>query len=247
MQLIHQIQNNSNLIEIIDWLEWEMKIPKCLYYVGAILCSFNASANTLNSPQEMQSAYTNDEIILQRVADALEKGEYSRAFTTLKPLADRGNTFAQFGIAGMYETGAGIPQNDTKAMEYYLKSANGGFSVAQFTVGRSLALNNGDFTSAAKWYKKAAEQDFAEAQLQLGSLYLLGWGVEKDEQQAFKWYKAAAIQNLPQAQYQVGVAYVMGSGVRSDAKQAIYWLNKACVNNVQNACKAIDLMSQGAK
>ena len=58
-----------------------------------------------------------------------------------------------------------------------------------------------------KWLRKAAAQDFANAQLNLGNCYLKGQGVEKDVTEAMKWYRKAAEQNVPEAQYNLGVGY----------------------------------------
>lgn len=192
-------------------------------------------------------ANTNNEAKLLQVAEALKRGEYSKAFKILKPLADNGDPLASYGLAGMYETGAGIPQNDVKAREYYTKAANGGLPEAQLVVGKMFALNDGNYSAAAKWYQKAADQDDADAQYHLGALYLIGLGVAQDNKQAFKWYKEAAIQNHPQAQHQVGAAYIAGIGVQEDSKKGIYWMNKACANQVKKACETLDLIRNGSK
>ena len=114
-------------------------------------------------------------------------------------------------------------------------------------MGKQAVENNMDFTTAAKWYRKSAEQDYAPAQYQMGILYSFGWGVEQDYKQAFKWLKEAAIQNYPHAQYQVGAAYTIGQGVKEDRRQALYWFDKACANNIQDACKASNLIRNGSK
>lgn len=47
---------------------------------------------------------------------------------------------------------------------------------------------------AAKWYKKSAEQGYAEAQFSIGNFYRHGIGVEKDIDEAIKWLKKGADQ-----------------------------------------------------
>ena len=47
-------------------------------------------------------------------------------------------------------------------------------------------------TEAVQWYRRAAEQGNANAQLNLGSMYEYGTGVERDFIQAQKWYNLAA-------------------------------------------------------
>ncbi len=53
---------------------------------------------------------------------------------------------------------------------------------------------------AVKWYRKAAEQEYARAQSGLGYMYSNGRGVEKDEVEAVKWYRKAAEQDYAMAQ-----------------------------------------------
>ena len=42
---------------------------------------------------------------------------------------------------------------------------------------------------AAKWFEKAAAQDFPRAQQLLGECYENGYGVERDEERAFRLYQ----------------------------------------------------------
>ncbi|MFN7098504.1 MAG: tetratricopeptide repeat protein, partial [Gammaproteobacteria bacterium] len=51
-----------------------------------------------------------------------------------------------------------------------------------------------DYGEAARWYRKSAEQGFAQAQHSLGWMYENGHGVEKDEAKAVKWYRKSAEQ-----------------------------------------------------
>ena len=49
-----------------------------------------------------------------------------------------------------------------------------------------------DYLEAMKWYKLAAEQGDASAQVFLGHMCEKGLGVSPNDQEAFKWYKLAA-------------------------------------------------------
>jgi TPR repeat protein len=48
-----------------------------------------------------------------------------------------------------------------------------------------------DYSEAAKWVQKAAEQGYARAQIDLGHLYEQGKGVPLDYVSAYAWYKLA--------------------------------------------------------
>ena len=51
-----------------------------------------------------------------------------------------------------------------------------------------------DEQQAVAWYRKAAEQGLAWAQLNLGDMYAAGQGVPKDEQIAYFWFLLASAQ-----------------------------------------------------
>jgi hypothetical protein len=56
-------------------------------------------------------------------------------------------------------------------------------------VGQGVRKN---FAQAAKWFRKAAGQGNAGAQINLGVLYATGKGVGRNHFQAYKWFELAA-------------------------------------------------------
>ncbi|MEZ5563981.1 MAG: tetratricopeptide repeat protein [Gammaproteobacteria bacterium] len=74
---------------------------------------------------------------------------------------------------------------------------------------------------AAYWYRLAAEQGHAAAQLHLGLMYDTGDGVEKDEAVAAEWYRQAAGQGIVDAQVNLGLMYVNGTGVARNDSAAV--------------------------
>lgn len=65
-------------------------------------------------------------------------------------------------------------------------------------------LQTGAYSEAARWYLKAARQGDAEGQYQMGMLYLRGWGVVDDRDEAEAYFLLAAHQNHPQAVNMLG-------------------------------------------
>jgi hypothetical protein len=61
----------------------------------------------------------------------------------------------------------------------------------------------------------------------IGLLYLNGFGVERDPSQAFPWFRKAADQGNASGQILVGVAYRDGRGVEQNYAQAMTWFLKA--------------------
>ncbi|MDD1627427.1 MAG: sel1 repeat family protein [Methylococcaceae bacterium] len=75
--------------------------------------------------------------------------------------------------------------------------------------------------------RQSAEQGDAKAQARLGAMYLLGRGVEKDEQQAAEWMLKAANKGNVEAQVIIAAMYDRGLGVKNDVKMATNWYEKA--------------------
>ena len=73
-----------------------------------------------------------------------------------------------------------------------------------------------DDAEAVKWYRLAAEQDYANAQFNLGNMYVfrpLACRQDEDEV-AVKWYRLAAEQDYANAQFNLGVRHTpTGIGV----------------------------------
>jgi S1-C subfamily serine protease len=90
-----------------------------------------------------------------------------------------------------------------------------------------------DQSEAVKWYRKAAEQNYAPAQGALG--YYYGDVVRKDYPEAVKWSRKAAEQNYGPAQAYLGMAYSYGLGVLKDESEGVKWYRKAAEQNFDAA------------
>ena len=92
-------------------------------------------------------------------------------------------------------------------------------SYAGFAEGLA-AYDRGDYATAAREYRQAAEQGEARAQTLLGLLYSRGEGVPQDYAEAFKWLHQAAAQGTSRAQGILGGMYYFGEGVPQDYVEA---------------------------
>ncbi|MGA2402719.1 MAG: tetratricopeptide repeat protein [Syntrophobacteraceae bacterium] len=97
---------------------------------------------------------------------------------------------------------------------------------------------------AVKWFRKAADQGDAGAQLNLGLMYLDGLGVPKDYAEAIKWFRKAAEQGIAQAQYNLGVMYWRGERASQDFVQAYMWLKLSAAQGVLGAQKSSDKLAE---
>lgn len=109
--------------------------------------------------------------------------------------------------------------------------AEAGDKTATRQLAESYYLGRGgieqNFSEAARWYEKLAQQGDARAQTSIGLMYARGYGVEKSLVTARKWWSFAAAQNDPGAQYNLGLIYSRGEGVAQDYVQAVQWYTKA--------------------
>ncbi len=79
-----------------------------------------------------------------------------------------------------------------------------------------------------KWYRRAAEQGFLQAQLDLA----MGLGENGDPTEGIKWLREAAQNGVADAQCELGMAYLgytslWNKVVPIDAVEAVKWLSKA--------------------
>lgn len=118
--------------------------------------------------------------------------------------------------------------------------ATNGDAKAQYELGRQYAISN-DFDEAAKWYAKAANQGYGEAQGELAMFYLDGRGVEKDETQAAYWIKQWAAQGDALGQLWLGRFYYNGIGVGQDFTTAALWFEKSADQGNMDAIFSLGL------
>ena len=78
-----------------------------------------------------------------------------------------------------------------------------------------------------RWYRKAADQGNAGAQLSLGVMYSQGHGLPQDFVEAVRWYRKAADQGNAYAQSLLAISYRDGKGIPQDYVQAHKWFNLA--------------------
>ena len=130
----------------------------------------------------------------------------------------------------MYQNAYGVKKDSAKAVSWYRKAANQGYSTAQANLG--YMYNNGigvpkDLKKAVNWYQKAANQGDSRAEVYLGSMYEYGNGIPKDLIEAVKWYRKAATKGNDYGEWNLGTMYEQGKGVTQNYKLALSWYRKA--------------------
>jgi TPR repeat protein len=122
------------------------------------------------------------------------------------------------------------------------KLAEGGDATAQFNLGLRYStqttffvVGSKDDAESAKWFSKAADQGFTNAQIEIGRACYFGRGVVEDKNKAVNWFRKAAEQGSVQGELYLGICYKNGDGVPMNADEAVKWLTLAANQNDASA------------
>jgi hypothetical protein len=105
----------------------------------------------------------------------------------------------------------------------------------------------GNVKEAVKWYRKAADQGYARAQIKLWEIYKKGMfldlpeGIPEDHKEAMKWLRKAAEQGNLRAQYDLAVSLdpIRPVGQDKDEEEALMWYRKAADQGGVRALEAV--------
>ena len=92
-----------------------------------------------------------------------------------------------------------------------------------FTRGRKAAADLKDFSTAACWFRIAANQGEPRAQGMLAYLLYEGKGTDRDYPQAFSWAQKSAERKDMLGEMVLVTLYKEGKGVPADPQKAAYW------------------------
>jgi localization factor PodJL len=137
----------------------------------------------------------------------------------LRQAAAAGDPAAEFEVAVRFMDGRGLPQDASKAVEWYRKAAAQGLAPAQYRLGSLYEKGEGverDLSMARMWYQRAAEQGNRKAMHNLAVLYADGIDGKPDYEKAATWFNQAAEYGLADSQFNLAVLFARGLGVQTD-------------------------------
>ena len=117
---------------------------------GLTLCSCGKSDRDTRQSQT-ETALPQDYESGRRAYDA---GDYERAYKIWLPLANQGESGAQFWVGFLHEVGSGVNQDQAEAVKWLTLSADQGMGDAQARLCRLLMNGQGaprDYVQAYKW------------------------------------------------------------------------------------------------
>jgi TPR repeat protein len=179
-------------------------------------------------------------------AEALKTGETAKAVVSFEYAAENGHAMAQWKLGRMYAEGEGVPRNDLRAFEYFRSIADRHAEddpwkpQARFVANAFVALGHyylegipkspvkSDPVRAREMFAYAASyfRD-ADAQYNLGRLYLEGVGAPKDPKLAARWFRLSAKKGQVSAQALLGSMLFSGKDLPRQAPAGLMWLTLA--------------------
>ena len=202
------------------------------------------------SPHYFQSLlpYVVPGIQVRKLSKYQERNEETLEWYKMR--AEQGVAEAQFKLGLMYESGQGITQNLTNAVELFRDAANKNHPEAQYRLGLMYESGRGlpiHLPKAVEWFQNAAKNSHPEAQYKLGLMYESGRGVPTHLPSAVEWFRKAAIQDHPEAQYKLGLMYESGQGLSLHLPNAVEWFRKAAKNSYPAAQYKLGLMYESGR
>ena len=150
----------------------------------------------------------------------------------IKEAEEAGDKLAYYlmGIVYFYGAETVVEQNhdesEKRLLEEYQEYQDGdtaGFLANLYTVSSEKC----DYKKAFEYATIAAEDDADYGYFVLGTLYLNGWGVTKDVQQALENFKLSAAYGNETSMNQIGFIYMGNEGIEENPEQSFYWYNEA--------------------
>ncbi|MEX2282354.1 MAG: tetratricopeptide repeat protein [Gemmatimonadota bacterium] len=130
-------------LQAVQWLQQALVVPVLVKSFEDVLYELYAPVSTGT---------------LEDVRAAVARGDHETALRLVRPLADQGNTTAQYNLGVMYEHGEGAPRDYAEAAKWYRKAAEQGHPTAQYNLGVMCAEGQGvprDYVQAHKWFTLA--------------------------------------------------------------------------------------------
>ena len=149
------------------------------------------------------------------------------AYNLFKKAEDKGSLYAKAVLGVFYLQGVVVELDCDEALSRLIEGYNTLNIPPIAGLLGYIYLGNGDYDKALKYATEAAEKNDKEGLYVLGTLYLNGYGVEKDDLKSFEYYIQAAAMGSEDAFNQLGWMYQNGYGVEEDPSQAYFWYNEA--------------------
>jgi uncharacterized protein len=186
----------------------------------------------------------NKKTIFQNVNKAIKSAKFGKVVELLTPLAELGDSEAQFLLGYLYFIGADVSY--LESISWLIKSADQGNAKASYY----LAINVDDpnclgIKDRKKYLEKSALLGYSNAQRDIGCAFATGQkGFKKNERKAQEWYRKAAEQGHPDAQFNLGLMLLNGEGSSKKLQEGIAWLKTSAEKGRTKVVEAAKLLHE---
>lgn len=201
------------------------------------------------APVKPGALFSDPQQAFRKGFEAYRSGDVETSLPALQYAAEKGYLFANWKLGKMYADGDGVPHDDTKAYQYFARIVDGFDDDAVTADRRQLSVVSNAFVAvgvyalqgipaarlkpdphrALQMFQFAATNfGDANAQYNLGRMFIDGAGVGKNIGQAVRWLDLAAGKNHRQAQALLGHILFSGEGgVARQRARGLMWLSLA--------------------
>ncbi len=159
-------------------------------------------------------------------------------------LIQAAQTYSQYALGKLYETGRGVPQDMQEAVRWYVRAADLGYDRAQLHLGRVFRDGTGGVPVngqlAEQYFKKAADGGNVAAMNEIGLMYLKGLSVTANVKTAHDWFEKASAAGSVEGDYNLGLLYQAGYNGQPDFVRAAESFEKAA-----NARDGLSMLALG--
>ncbi|MBU1175668.1 MAG: sel1 repeat family protein [Alphaproteobacteria bacterium] len=198
-------------------------------------------------------------LALASPSDPRADARASDTLSALQAAAEDGQPIAMWRLGTMYETGEGVEKDEVRAFGYYSRLADENASTPPSSLEAGIVARS--FVKVGEYYREglpdagipadssrsvnllmhaATYFGDAEAQYEIGRLYLSGDGIGRSALQGARWLSLAARKGHVAAQATLGDLLFNGDGERLPAQpiEGLMWLTIARDHNAASADSA---------
>jgi TPR repeat protein len=180
----------------------------------------------------------------------LDRGRNEAAYEIFMDLAQNElNDDALYALTKMCWDGKLNPEQLEKFYEYQNSNSSLGNGYALFNVGlmheKGLGSVKQDYKVAVQYYEKAIKLEVMDAYCNLGSIYVLGAGMEqgvpRNVERGAELLAVGANEGSRQCAYTLGSLYGKGEFITQDLKKAFYFLTLAALAKHDQAHRVLHI------
>ena len=152
--------------------------------------------------------------------------------------AEAGDVEAMNVVAGNYNYGTGVMEDEMKAFSWWKKAADLGHDESQYYVGAFYSTGDvipQDYKKAFKYFYKAAQQGYVDAIFQVGTFLRHGYGQKKRPRKALDYFEQAAAQGHIDAARNAAWMCYYGENVDRDYPKALRYYQQLAELDVDEA------------